>query len=113
MLAGSEVGFRVSWDGNGKYGVFWHPGPAQVYLSRAPDDDLEQYQGDGDFFKIAYAGPVGNDEWMIWNANEVSVHVAVVAGRSGRERYSHVVVIANSPVSSTSPSPRRRRRAGI
>jgi hypothetical protein len=87
VLAGSEVGFRVSWDGNGKYGVFWHPGPAQIYLSRAPNDDLEQYQGDGDFFKIAYGGPVGNKKWLLWGANEVSALVniaSVVPGRCGK-----------------------------
>ncbi|KXX80054.1 hypothetical protein MMYC01_205002, partial [Madurella mycetomatis] len=66
VLAGSEIGFRVSWDGNGQYGRFWHPGPAQVYLSRAPNDELETYRGDGDWFKIAYGGPVGNKEWMLW-----------------------------------------------
>ncbi|KAK4156057.1 glycosyl hydrolase family 61-domain-containing protein [Chaetomidium leptoderma] len=70
VLAGLEVGFRVSWDGNGKYGVIWHPGPAQIYLSRAPDDDLAQYRGDGDWFKIAYGGPVGNNEWLLWGAHE-------------------------------------------
>jgi len=70
VVAGSEIGFRVSWDGNGKYGVFWHPGPAQVYLSRAPNDELETYKGDGDWFKIAYGGPVGNNEWMVWGAHD-------------------------------------------
>ena len=75
VLAGSEIGFRVSWDGNGQYGVFWHPGPAQVYLSRAPNDDLETYQGGGDWFKIAYGGPVGNNEWMVWGAHDVSLRL--------------------------------------
>jgi hypothetical protein len=72
LVAGSEVGFRVSWDGNGRYGVYWHPGPAMIYLSRAPNDDLESYRGDGDWFKIAYAGPVGNDNWSIWGEHDVS-----------------------------------------
>jgi len=78
VLAGSEVGFRVSCDGYGvrdgafypagdnKYPVFWHPGPAQVYLSRAPNDDLQSYKGDGDWFKIAYAGPLDNSHWSIY-----------------------------------------------
>jgi len=74
VLAGSEVGFRVSWDGNGRYGVFWHPGPAQIYLSRAPDDNLASYQGDGDWFKIAIAGPVSNNAWQLWpEAHDVGV----------------------------------------
>lgn len=70
VLAGSEVGFRVSWDGDGKYGRFWHPGPAQIYLSRAPNDDIKNYRGDGDWFKIAYGGPVGNNEWLVWGKHE-------------------------------------------
>ncbi|KAI0394196.1 glycosyl hydrolase family 61-domain-containing protein [Xylariaceae sp. FL0594] len=67
VLAGDEVGFRVSYDGNGPYGVFWHPGPGQVYLARAPNDDLETFRGDeGDWFKIAYAGPLDNKTWQLW-----------------------------------------------
>ncbi|KAK3381153.1 glycosyl hydrolase family 61-domain-containing protein [Podospora didyma] len=71
VLAGSEVGFRVSADGDGNrdethHPVFWHPGPAQIYLSRAPDDNLRDYRGDGDWFKIAYAGPVDDGHWSLW-----------------------------------------------
>ncbi|KAK0649825.1 glycoside hydrolase, partial [Cercophora newfieldiana] len=79
IVAGSEVGFRVSADGYGvrdgvfsppidtmKYPNFWHPGPALVYLSRAPNDDLQNYKGDGDWFKIAYAGPLDDTHWSIW-----------------------------------------------
>jgi hypothetical protein len=73
VLAGSEVGFRVSADGNGnlnptysQYPKFWHPGPAQIYLSRAPNDDLQNYKGDGDWFKIAYAGPSDDQHWSLW-----------------------------------------------
>jgi len=78
ILAGTEVGFRVSADGNGVrdgayygyegnlYPNFWHPGPAQIYLSRAPNDDLQSYQGDGDWFKIAYAGPLDDTHWSLY-----------------------------------------------
>lgn len=66
VLAGSEVGFRVSWDGSGPYGVFWHQGPVQIYLSRAPNDDITTYRGDGDWFKIAYAGPENDKKWLLW-----------------------------------------------
>ena len=73
VLAGSEVGFRVSTDGKGnrnsdysQYPSFWHPGPAQIYLSRAPSDDLQSYKGDGDWFKIAYAGPSDDRTWSLW-----------------------------------------------
>lgn len=75
ILAGSEVGFRVSADGNGnRQGLhyqypnpsFWHAGPGIIYLSRAPNDDLLNYKGDGDWFKIAYAGPIDNTHWSLW-----------------------------------------------
>ncbi|RYP11677.1 hypothetical protein DL765_007636 [Monosporascus sp. GIB2] len=77
VLAGSEVGFRVSTDGDGtrdspyfypptKYPSIWHAGPAQIYLSRAPDDDLEAYRGDGDWFKIAYGGPLNDTAWSLY-----------------------------------------------
>ncbi|KAK3293882.1 glycosyl hydrolase family 61-domain-containing protein [Chaetomium fimeti] len=73
IIAGSEVGFRVSTDGRGTrnpekgvYPNFWHPGPGQIYLSRAPNDDLQSYKGDGDWFKIAYAGPTDDQHWSIW-----------------------------------------------
>ena len=48
-----------------------HRGPLQVYLSRAPNDDLESYQGDGDFFKIAYSGPVSDSEWETYHGDGV------------------------------------------
>lgn len=71
VRTGFEVVFQVSWGDNGEYDVFWHPGPGQIYLSRAPNDDLEHYQGDRDWFKIAYGGPVGNNEWLLWGKHDV------------------------------------------
>lgn len=65
VIAGSEVGFRVSWDAYGPGGEFYHRGPAQIYLSRAPGDDVENYRGDGDWFKIAVAGPKDNNSWLL------------------------------------------------
>lgn len=67
VLAGSEIGFRVSYSASddGPYGTFYHHGPGLIYLSKAPNDDLENYRGDGDWFKIAYAGPVSNNQWQL------------------------------------------------
>ena len=74
VLAGSEVGFRVSYNGaTTPEPYFYHRGPGQIYLSRAPDDDLEHYRGDGDWFKIAYSGPVGKDEWSLYRKPDVSL----------------------------------------
>jgi hypothetical protein len=78
VVAGSEVGFRVSYDGNGPGGSFWHPGPGQAYLSRAPNDDLENYQGDGDWFKVAYAGPISNKDWSLYpNKPDVRLYMTL------------------------------------
>lgn len=93
VLAGSEVGFRVSWsigcaNATPEYACgesyFVHPGPGQIYLSRAPNDDLESYQGDGDWFKIAYAGPVSNSRWSLPGTSEVSSFLCTLLGRAIR-----------------------------
>jgi hypothetical protein len=72
VLAGSEVGFRVSY-GVGGIPDFFHRGPGQIYLSRAPNDDIEHYEGDGDWFKIAYAGPKNNLRWILPGERDVGI----------------------------------------
>lgn len=38
----------------------------QVYLAKAPDSiPLSEWDGDGDYFKIAYAGPLGDMDWKL------------------------------------------------
>jgi hypothetical protein len=46
------------------YTTIGHPGPAQVYLHRT--DDLQNDIGDGDWFKIAYEGPINDTFWGTW-----------------------------------------------
>lgn len=71
VVAGEEVGFRTMLDeelnAGGSYGYFYHPGATQVWLSRASEDDLKAYRGDGDWFKFAYTGPKNDREWFLWN----------------------------------------------
>jgi len=74
-MIGEEVGFRVQ--SHGDVG-FYHPGVAQIWLSRAPNDDLKKYHGDGDFFKIAYAGPIDDFHWSLYDD-----------GRDDGERVEH------------------------
>ncbi|KAF1992825.1 lytic polysaccharide monooxygenase, partial [Amniculicola lignicola CBS 123094] len=64
--AGSKVGFIVgrSADEPLEPYIIYHNGPGQAYLSKAPDGDLDHYQGDGDWFKIAYLGPETDTWWM-------------------------------------------------
>ncbi|CAI6264403.1 unnamed protein product [Periconia digitata] len=72
VVAGEEIGFKTwyevdngePWTAETTYS-FYHTGPAQVYLSRAPNDDLKSYHGDGDWFKVAYAGPKNSKSWEL------------------------------------------------
>ncbi|KAF2646075.1 hypothetical protein P280DRAFT_524742 [Massarina eburnea CBS 473.64] len=45
VSAGSTLGFAVA-------DTFGHPGPQQVYISRAPGDDVKSYDGSGEWAKI-------------------------------------------------------------
>lgn len=53
FLTGEEVGFRVMSGAEirngGGYGYFYYPVPAQVWLSRAPNDNLQAYHGDSNW----------------------------------------------------------------
>ncbi|KAF2868797.1 glycoside hydrolase [Massariosphaeria phaeospora] len=66
VLAGAEVGFEPVevWAGGTE---IYHWGPASAWLSRAPGDDVEGYEGLGDWFKVAYMGPSDNVTWSTLN----------------------------------------------
>lgn len=69
ILAGDEVGFMVSGpyfeDDTQQY--IYHEGPGQIFLSKLPEglNDLNAYDGSGDFFKIGYAGPSSPTLWSL------------------------------------------------
>lgn len=70
VLAGDEVGFKVyNWTIGS---AIFHPGPGQVYLSKAPNDNVEHYDGRGDWFKIATAGAKNDTAWKLLWEKEVS-----------------------------------------
>ncbi|KAJ4299866.1 hypothetical protein N0V90_005112 [Kalmusia sp. IMI 367209] len=60
--AGSDLAFHIKEFNDPQYnnGIF-HPGPAQVYMSKS--DDLSTDAGDGDWFKIYYLGPSSDTTW--------------------------------------------------
>ncbi|KAF2273603.1 uncharacterized protein EI97DRAFT_155200 [Westerdykella ornata] len=64
-VAGSEVGFVIgrSADEPLEPYVIYHNGPGMVYLSLSTTPDLSLYEGDGDWFKIAYLGPKNDTYW--------------------------------------------------
>ena len=57
-----------------------HPGPAMVYMSKAPGK-AEAYEGDGDWFKIfeqSICNPSGDflkDAWCTWEKNKIEFTV--------------------------------------
>ncbi|KAF4993383.1 hypothetical protein FDECE_13416 [Fusarium decemcellulare] len=71
MNAGDTIGFGTNLDGN-----IQHPGPIQVYMSRATNDDVASYDGSGDWFKIYELGanfPMesSGENWLVWNKNRI------------------------------------------
>lgn len=59
------------------------PGPAQVYFSKAPSDDVKSYDGSGDWFKIRQAlfcSNPGNDgaltdAWCTWGQPGIAFEI--------------------------------------
>jgi len=47
--------------------VIYHNGPGQAYLSRSTEHDVRDYDGGGNWFKIAYFGAL-NDTW--WSTRD-------------------------------------------
>ncbi|KAI0482382.1 glycosyl hydrolase family 61-domain-containing protein [Xylariaceae sp. FL0804] len=47
VAAGDTIGMKLFYDGS-----IAHPGPGQVYMSKAPSGNVQEYEGDGDWFKI-------------------------------------------------------------
>ncbi|KAF2269513.1 hypothetical protein CC78DRAFT_564769 [Lojkania enalia] len=132
ILAGDKVGFGVGAPGfrygfgpnisrsqNYPYDVprAYHPGPASVWLSKAPTDDLDSYTGDGDWFKIyqvvgrtEQSMPVSTDptyahqyEWGTYLATSWNFTIPTTTP-PGKYllRFEHVRVYKRGPNSSTS-----------
>jgi hypothetical protein len=51
----------------------YHPGSAQIYLSKAENGDLSTYKGDGDWFKIQNIGTADGKTWDLWNKENVGL----------------------------------------
>ncbi|KAJ5370216.1 endoglucanase [Penicillium cataractarum] len=47
VAAGDTIGMKLFYDGS-----IAHPGPGQVFMSKAPTGNVTEYQGDGEWFKI-------------------------------------------------------------
>ena len=73
--AGEEVRLKL-----GVGAKFQHPGPALVYMSKAPTGSVKEYDGSGDWFKIFDEGVCGNGDftttaWCTYNRDWVAAKI--------------------------------------
>ncbi|KAH7138394.1 glycosyl hydrolase family 61-domain-containing protein [Dendryphion nanum] len=76
--AGDEVTFFTFYTAreNNYTQTMYHPGAAQVYLSKAPDNNLEEYKGDGEWFKIRNFGASADGKtWDLIEKGSLSVTI--------------------------------------
>lgn len=76
--AGSAVAFHIKEYKDTSYnnGIF-HPGPAQVYMSKS--ENLATDVGDGDWFKIYYLGPNSDTTWATDRATQVNMPLTLLS----------------------------------
>lgn len=71
IKAGSKLAMKLAVGAH-----FQHPGPANVYMSKAPDS-AQKYEGDGEWFKIYETGicdktkALTSDAWCTWDKDRV------------------------------------------
>jgi hypothetical protein len=75
VTAGEEIRLKL-----GVGAKFQHPGPALVYMSKAPTGSVKAYNGSGDWFKIFQEGVCGNgdftsDAWCTYNRDWVAAKI--------------------------------------
>jgi hypothetical protein len=73
--AGEEVRLKLAVGAK-----FQHPGPALVYMSKAPTGSVKAYDGSGDWFKIFQEGDCGkgdftSDSWCTYNRDWVAAKI--------------------------------------
>jgi hypothetical protein len=77
VVAGEQLGFRTTkyYEYHPDFEPYQYPviapGPGSIWLSKVPNDNFESYKGEGDWFRVAYAGPKNNREWKLYLQNDV------------------------------------------
>ncbi|OJK00068.1 hypothetical protein ASPACDRAFT_28189 [Aspergillus aculeatus ATCC 16872] len=83
VAAGDTIAMKLFYDTS-----IAHPGPGQVYMSKAPTGNVQEYQGDGDWFKIWEKtlcntdGDLTTEAWCTWGMSqfEFQIPAATPAG---------------------------------
>ncbi|KAE8153584.1 glycosyl hydrolase family 61-domain-containing protein [Aspergillus avenaceus] len=71
VAAGDTIAMRLNYDA-----TVSHPGPGQVYMSKAPSGNVKEYEGDGEWFKIWEKtlcnenGDLYRDAWCTYGLSE-------------------------------------------
>lgn len=122
VKAGDKISFKLA------YGEFIeHPGPAFIYMSKAPSGSVSSYDGSGDWFKAwesgLCGGSPGNDaSWCTWQKPTIEFtipkeiedgeylvraeHIGLHEGHVGKAQfYMECAQLAISGGSGGSPSP--------
>jgi hypothetical protein len=63
------------YEAQGMFTTIYHDGPGGAFLSKAPNDDLEHYDGKGDWFKIAEALASTNTSWKLLGESDFRFHI--------------------------------------
>jgi hypothetical protein len=54
----------------------WYNGPAQIFLSKTVDgEDLDAYEGDGEWIKFAYVGPKDETTWSTYGQTSINMTI--------------------------------------
>ncbi|KAE8149935.1 putative endoglucanase [Aspergillus avenaceus] len=76
VAPGTEIGFELAYSA-----VMKHPGPLQIYMSKAPGD-VKSYDGSGEWFKVYQEGVcedisdgLEDTDWCTWGKNSASFNV--------------------------------------
>ncbi|GAQ03201.1 probable endo-beta-1,4-glucanase D [Aspergillus lentulus] len=76
VAPGTELGFKLAYGAQMK-----HPGPLQIYMSKAPGD-VKSYDGSGDWFKVHQEGlcadtskGIVDEDWCTWGKDTASFKI--------------------------------------
>ncbi|KAB8262996.1 glycosyl hydrolase family 61-domain-containing protein [Aspergillus pseudonomiae] len=76
VAPGAEIGFQLAYGATMK-----HPGPLQIYMSKAPGD-VKSYDGSGDWFKVYQegvchdiSGGLKDTDWCTWDKDTASFKI--------------------------------------